>query len=249
MHFRTFSGVAGVAAATVVFTLSGAGTALAKTHKPLLARGAPASLGPAATNPTSPFLAGYTTALGDAPQSNTSVTFKVPVFSCAANDSSPSVGLLNGTVDQNGDQAAAGGVLFNCTSDSYSLVAQGLNGEDAASSAAVAPRDVVTITVLTDSATGSVAMVDDQTSGALLYATDPNATAPAEQQVEGFADEGEGAIPKFGTITFSNAFADDETLGANNPAASDLESGSDLQAHTSALTNGTKFSVTFKHRT
>jgi peptidase A4-like protein len=56
------------------------------------------------------------------------------------------------------------------------------------------------------------------------------------------------AYPNFGTVNFSSATVNGTTLGSFNPVAMDPSTGSTYEAHTSALTGGTAFSIAYEHQ-
>jgi hypothetical protein len=248
MRLRTRSMIV---AATAGFALGagGAGTALAKAHRPLIGRGSVFGTRSAVTNPTSGTLAGYTATLSGGADATASITFRVPAFQCAADDSTPMVGELDGLLDANGSQVGVGGVTFACATGQYTLIAQGAGGLTSDDSNDVNARDLVTVTATADTTNGSVIVVDDQTSGGIAYVQDPTATNPVTTLLQGLLDSTGGSIPKFAPLSFTNALVNGQPLSASSPTATDLQSNADIQAHTSALAkNGAGFTVTFKHR-
>jgi hypothetical protein len=55
------------------------------------------------------------------------------------------------------------------------------------------------------------------------------------------------AYPNFGTVSFTNAKVNGGTLGSFNPVAMDPSNSSGYEAHTSALSGGTAFSIAYEH--
>jgi hypothetical protein len=55
------------------------------------------------------------------------------------------------------------------------------------------------------------------------------------------------AYPNFGTVSFTNCQVNGASLGSFNPVAMDPSSGSTYEAHTSALSGGTAFSIAYQH--
>jgi hypothetical protein len=72
--------------------------------------------------------------------------------------------------------------------------------------------------------------------------------ASAEVIAEAPSSSG-GVLPlaNFGTASFSAARVNGKTIGSFSPDRINMVSGSTIKASTSALTNGTAFSVTWKH--
>jgi Peptidase A4 family len=56
-----------------------------------------------------------------------------------------------------------------------------------------------------------------------------------------------GAYPNFGSVTFTNAKVNGNTLGSYNPVAMDPSANGVYEAHASALSGGTSFSMTYQH--
>ncbi len=56
------------------------------------------------------------------------------------------------------------------------------------------------------------------------------------------------AYPNFGTVSFTNCKVNGTTLGSFNPVAMDPSTGSTYEAHTSALSGGTAFSIAYEHQ-
>jgi hypothetical protein len=56
-----------------------------------------------------------------------------------------------------------------------------------------------------------------------------------------------GAYPNFGSIGFSAATVNGNTLGSYNPVAMDPSYNGVYEAHTGALSGGTSFSITYEH--
>ncbi len=53
--------------------------------------------------------------------------------------------------------------------------------------------------------------------------------------------------PNFGTVSFSGCTVNGASLGSFSPVAMDPSTGSTYEAHTSALSGGTAFSIAFQH--
>jgi hypothetical protein len=54
------------------------------------------------------------------------------------------------------------------------------------------------------------------------------------------------AYPRFGTVTFTNALINGKALSSFNPVALDASNGGGYEDHTSAISGGTTFSVTYE---
>jgi hypothetical protein len=56
------------------------------------------------------------------------------------------------------------------------------------------------------------------------------------------------AYPNFGTVSFTSATVNGTSLGSFSPVAMDPSTGSTYEAHTSALSGGTSFSIQYEHQ-
>ncbi len=56
------------------------------------------------------------------------------------------------------------------------------------------------------------------------------------------------AYPNFGTVSFTNCQVNGTSLGSFSPVAMDPSTGSTYEAHTSALSGGTAFSIAYEHQ-
>jgi hypothetical protein len=55
------------------------------------------------------------------------------------------------------------------------------------------------------------------------------------------------AYPRFGTVSFTSCTVNGASLGSFGPVAMDPSNGSTYEAHTSALSGGTAFSIAYQH--
>ena len=65
------------------------------------------------------------------------------------------------------------------------------------------------------------------------------------KQHAGALDRG-AAQPRFGTVTFHNATINGQSLSNFSPVALDASNGNGYEDHTSAISGGTTFSVTYE---
>jgi len=94
--------------------------------------------------------------------------------------------------------------------------------------------------VLTDSTQGWTRTVTKSLSSAALASAEVIAEAPSSSS---------GVLPltNFGTVSFSGATANGQSIGNYSPDRINMVSGSTTKASTSALSSGSAFTVTWKH--
>jgi hypothetical protein len=106
----------------------------------------------------------------------------------------------------------------------------------------VAPGDSMTATV-TRSGTSYGLKLTDNTQG---WTKTTNQTLVASNaSVEVIMESPTGAYPNFGSVNFSGSTVDGSTLGTTNPVALDASNSGGFEDHTSALSGGTDFSISY----
>jgi hypothetical protein len=106
----------------------------------------------------------------------------------------------------------------------------------------VAPGDSITATV-TSSGTSYSLRLTDNTQG--WTKTTNQSLVASNASVEVIMESPTGAYPNFGSVHFSNSTVDGSTLGATNPVALDASNSGGFEDHTSALSGGTDFSISY----
>jgi hypothetical protein len=106
----------------------------------------------------------------------------------------------------------------------------------------VAPGDSITATV-TRSGTSYTLKLTDNSQG--WSKTTTQTLAATNASVEVIMESPTGAYPNFGTVNFSQSTVDGGTLGSTNPVALDASNSGGFEDHTSALSSGTSFSISY----
>jgi len=110
----------------------------------------------------------------------------------------------------------------------------------------VAAGDTINASVVYQSGRTYKLTLNDATKG-WTYTTSPTISA-SRTSAEVIIESPTGSYPNFGTINFSNATINGSSLGSYNPTALDPSSGGVYEAHTSAISGGTSFSMTYEHQ-
>jgi hypothetical protein len=106
----------------------------------------------------------------------------------------------------------------------------------------VSPGDSITATV-TRSGTSYALTLTDNSKG---WSKTTNRTlAAANASVEVIMESPTGAYPNFGSVNFTGSTVDGGTLGSTGPVALDASNSGGFEDHTSALSNGTDFSISY----
>jgi hypothetical protein len=106
----------------------------------------------------------------------------------------------------------------------------------------VSPGDKITATVTRNGTTYVLKLVDvtkgwTKTTRKTMAATNASAEVIMESPT--------GAYPNFGSVHFTGAKVDGGTLGATHPDALDASNSHGFEDHTTALVNGTSFSINY----
>jgi hypothetical protein len=107
----------------------------------------------------------------------------------------------------------------------------------------VAPGDSITATV-TRSGTSYTLTLTDNTQG--WTKTTTRTLAASNASVEVIMESPTGAYPNFGTVNFTGSTVDGGTLGSTGPVALDASNSGGFEDHTSALSGGTDFSISYE---
>ncbi|HEY0387585.1 MAG TPA: G1 family glutamic endopeptidase [Gaiellales bacterium] len=200
------------------------------------------------TRSTSTNWAGYS-ATGSTYHS-VSATWKQPAASCTSADGYSSfwVGLDgdgSNTVEQIGTDAdcSGGTPVYYAWYEMYPKFPVNL-------SMAIRPGDTVTASVTTTGNGSFTLSIRDATTGASFTTTQKLKHAKlASAEVIAEAPSSGGVLPlaNFGTVNFTAATVNGQSIGSFNPDRIDMVSGSTTKASTSALSGGTAFSVAWKH--
>jgi hypothetical protein len=83
------------------------------------------------------------------------------------------------------------------------------------------------------------------TSRGWTYTTTKSLSGTSRVSAEVIIESPTGAYPNFGTISFSSATVNGNSLGTYGPVALDPSNNSGYEAHTSALSGGTSFSIQY----
>ena len=117
-------------------------------------------------------------------------------------------------------------------------------------SMAVHPGDAITGSVTTTGNGSFTLTIHDTTTGKSFTTTQRLKHAKlASAEVIAEAPSSGGVLPlaNFGTVSFSAAMVNGQSIGSFNPDRINMVSGSTTKASTSSLSGGTAFSVTWKH--
>jgi Peptidase A4 family len=79
------------------------------------------------------------------------------------------------------------------------------------------------------------------------YSTTKKLSSARRVSAEVIIESPTGAYPNFGSVTFTNARVNGNTLGSYTPVAMDPSANGVYEAHASALSSGTSFSMTYQH--
>lgn len=79
------------------------------------------------------------------------------------------------------------------------------------------------------------------------YTTTKKLTSARRLSAEVIIESPTGAYPRFGTLTFTGATVNGASLGSFSPVAMDPSANGVYEAHASALSGGTSFSMTYQH--
>jgi hypothetical protein len=207
-----------------------------------------------ATGAISENWAGYTSAGNPGTFTSVSASWAQPAVTCTATDTFSSfwVGLDgDGTnsVEQTGTEADCNGGAaayqgwFEMFPQAPVFYDNPVQPGDTMSASVVANGGGAFTLTLTDSTQGWTQATSQTSDAAQLGSAEVIAEAPSD---------GTGAVlplSNFGTVSFSNATADNTALGNENPAALTMVSaGGVTEATPSALTGGTAFTVTWDSR-
>jgi hypothetical protein len=88
--------------------------------------------------------------------------------------------------------------------------------------------------------------LSDTTKG-WTYTTSKTLSSARRVSAEVIIESPTGSYPNFGTLRFSSATVNGNTLGSFGPVAMDPSSGGVYEAHASALSGGTAFTMTYEH--
>ncbi|KJS52636.1 hypothetical protein VM98_30115 [Streptomyces rubellomurinus subsp. indigoferus] len=115
----------------------------------------------------------------------------------------------------------------------------------------VAPGDHLTGSVTTDGAGKFTLTLSDTTQG-WTRTIDKSLKSAKLASAEVIAEAPVGLfdvlpLANFGTVAFTGATANGQSLGASNPSVIDMAKGGVTKATTSPLANGTDFAVTWQH--
>lgn len=180
-----------------------------------------------------------------------SASWKQPAVSCTSATAYPSfwVGLDgdgSNSVEQTGTEAdcVGGRAQYSAWYEMYPKFPVTL-------SMAVHAGDSFTASVTTDGRGSFTLTIRNTTTGASFSTVQRLKRAQlASAEVIAEAPSGSGGVlplANFGTASFTGAMANGKTIGSFSPDRINMVSGSTTKAATSALTNGTAFSVAWKH--
>ena len=204
-----------------------------------------------ATGATSENWAGYTSAGNPGTFTSVSASWAQPAVTCTATDTFSSfwVGLDGDgtdTVEQTGTEADCNGGAatyqgwFEMFPQAPVFYDNPVQPGDAMSASVVANGGGAFTLTLADSTQGWTQTTNQASNAAQLGSAEVIAEAPSD---------GTGAVlplSNFGTVSFTNATADNTALGNENPAALTMVSANDVtEATPSALTGGNAFTVTW----
>ena len=79
------------------------------------------------------------------------------------------------------------------------------------------------------------------------YTTSKKLTSARRMSAEVIIESPTAAYPNFGTVNFTSATVNGATLGSFGPVAMDPSNSSGFEAHASALSGGTAFTMTYEH--
>jgi hypothetical protein len=200
------------------------------------------------TNSTSTNWSGY--AVTGSRYTSVSASWTEPTVSCSGGTAYSSfwVGLdgdTSGTVEQTGTDADCSGSTpqYYAWYEMYPKFPVNL-------SMAIRPGDTVTASVTTTGNGSFTLSIRDATTGASFTTTQKLKHAKlASAEVIAEAPSSGGVLPlaNFGTVNFTAATVNGQSIGSFNPDRIDMVSGSTTKASTSALSGGTAFSVAWKH--
>ncbi len=106
----------------------------------------------------------------------------------------------------------------------------------------VAPGDSMTATVTRSGTSYSLKLTDNSQGWSK---TTNQSLVASNASVEVIMESPTGAYPDFGSVNFSGSTVDGGTLGATNPVALDASNSGGFEDHTSALSGGTAFSISY----
>lgn len=109
----------------------------------------------------------------------------------------------------------------------------------------VAAGDTISASVVA-SGTSYKLTLSDTTKG-WTYTTTKTLARAQKASAEVIIESPSGAYPNFGTLNFTNCKVNGQSLGSFSPDALDPSSGGTTEAHASALSGGTAFSMTYEH--
>jgi hypothetical protein len=108
----------------------------------------------------------------------------------------------------------------------------------------VGPGDHITATVTRSGINYTLTLTDD-TRG--WTKTTTKTLSATNTSVEVIMESPTAAYPNFGSVDFSGSRVDGGTLGATGPIALDASNSRGFEDHTSALSGGTNFSISYLH--
>jgi hypothetical protein len=85
------------------------------------------------------------------------------------------------------------------------------------------------------------------TSRGWTYTTTKTLSSARRRSAEVIIESPTGSYPNFGSVTFTSATVNGATLGSFNPTAMDPSANGVYEAHASALSGGTSFTMTYEH--
>jgi hypothetical protein len=85
------------------------------------------------------------------------------------------------------------------------------------------------------------------TSRGWTYTTTKTLSSARRRSAEVIIESPTGAYPNFGSVTFTSATVNGATLGSFGPTAMDPSANGIYEAHASALSGGTSFTMTYQH--
>ena len=113
------------------------------------------------------------------------------------------------------------------------------------SSYPVASGDNISASVVA-SGTSFKLTLSDTTKG-WTYTTTKSLARAKKSSAEVIIESPPGAYPNFGTLNFTSCMINGQSLSSASPTALDPSSGGTTEAHASAISGGTAFSMTYEH--